>query len=279
MGQASVGPMSAHSVDAVATMCAAAFGSADDDVVRRRWRKRIAYLLATDPEGSFVGERAGRVLGVAQAVRREGLWSLSLLVVDPSAQSEGLGRSLFQAALGYGDDEPGLIVSSNDFRALRLYASAGFSLRPAFQARGRVDRRRLPGPHAGVIAADESDLEQLDVIARGVRGAGYGAELRYVLEQGARLISFDGRGFAVAQSGLGVWMLVASDEAAACSLLWAALDIAGPAERPVRWIPGFQDWAVAVALQAGLEVSAYGALCVRGDPGPLRPFLPSEPFA
>jgi hypothetical protein len=28
-----------------------------------------------------------------------------------------------------------------------------------------------------------------------------------------------------------------------------------------------------------LELNAYGALCVRGTPGALRPFLPSAPFA
>lgn len=37
--------------------------------------------------------------------------------------------------------------------------------------------------------------------------------------------------------------------------------------------------AVAVLLGAGLQLTGHGALCVRGDPGPLRPYLPSAPFA
>jgi len=29
----------------------------------------------------------------------------------------------------------------------------------------------------------------------------------------------------------------------------------------------------------GLRITSYGALCVAGEPGALRPFVPSGPFA
>jgi hypothetical protein len=78
----------------------------------------------------------------------------------------------------------------------------------------------------------------------------------------------------------GVWLLVACDEAAATALLWNALELSADSDRPtLRWITGAQDWAIAVAVQAGLRLSATGALCVRGRPGTLRPFVPSGPFA
>jgi len=47
----------------------------------------------------------------------------------------------------------------------------------------------------------------------------------------------------------------------------------------VRWILGRNDWAVEVVSRAGLRLSAYGALAVRGDVQPLRAFLPSTSFA
>ena len=47
----------------------------------------------------------------------------------------------------------------------------------------------------------------------------------------------------------------------------------------VRWITAAQQWAIEVLARAGLRLTAYGALCVRGMPGPLAPFLPSAPFA
>jgi GNAT superfamily N-acetyltransferase len=279
MASFSVRPMDAGSIDAVARLCAETFAGAGDVTVARRWRDRVAYLLTTDPAGSFVGELDGQIRGVSQAVRREGLWCLSLLAVDPSFQSKGAGRALFGAALDYCGHGPGLIVSSNDHRALRLYAAAGFSLHPALQASGRVDRRRLPLRDGDVCVSELHSPDWLSAVSRDVRGAAYGAEIDYALERGAQLVQLAERGFAVAEPGRGVWMLIARDEASASSLLWTALEVVGSAERPVRWIPGVQDWAVRVVLQAGLEVSAYGALCVRGDPGPLRPFLPSEPFA
>lgn len=272
--------MGQHHIDAAAGLCARMFGRASADAARLRWRDRIAYLRAIDPDGSFVSESDGGVCGVAQALRREGLWRLSVIAVDPELQSRGLGRALFRAALDhYSDSEAGLIVSSNDPRALRLYASSGFSLWPALQAQGRVDRSKLPAADPDISLSDTGDLSDLDGLARSIRGAGYGCELQYALERGAQLVRITDQGFAVAEPGVGVSMLVAANDTTASGVLAAALHVATDAERPVRWIPGLQNWAVRVVLQAGLEVSAYGALAVRGDPGPLRPFLPSEPFA
>ena len=94
------------------------------------------------------------------------------------------------------------------------------------------------------------------------------------------MLALGERGFTVAQPGRSVWLLVARDEPAATALLWAALELAGESERPlVRWITGGQDWAIETCLRAGLRIEAYGALCVRGTPGTLRPFIPSAPFA
>ena len=114
---------------------------------RAMWTDRIAHLCGTDPAGTFVAERDGVVIGVAQAMRRERLWCLSLFAVDPGAQSGGAGRALLARALGYGaGTDAGMIVSSNDPRALRLYGLSGFSLHPTLSADGTVERRALPAP-------------------------------------------------------------------------------------------------------------------------------------
>jgi hypothetical protein len=44
-------------------------------------------------------------------------------------------------------------------------------------------------------------------------------------------------------------------------------------------VNGAQRWAVEVAVDAGLRLMSWGALCVRGNPGPLAPYIPSAPFA
>ncbi len=39
-----------------------------------------------------------------------------------------------------------------------------------------------------------------------------------------------------------------------------------------------QGWAMDVVLTAGLELVVGGAVCVRGELGPLRPYLPNGAY-
>jgi GNAT superfamily N-acetyltransferase len=246
----------------------------------RRWLLRVAYGLETDPGGCFVAELDGEIIGISQAIIRERLWCLSTLAVKPGAQSGGAGRGLLQRALAYDSGtDAGLIVSSADPRALRLYALAGFAMRPVFDATGTVDRRTLPRADRAVREAGADDLEALAAISRGLRGAAHTRELAFQLSRGFHLLRHSDRGLAVAHERIGVWMVAASDEEAASALLWSALALTGELDRPpVRWITSGQDWAIAVLLRAGLQLAPGGALAVRGRPGPLRPYIPSPPF-
>jgi GNAT superfamily N-acetyltransferase len=269
--------MSTADVSAAAQVGAEAFAHALPHLVR----PRIERVLASDPEGAFVAESDGRIVGLAQAIKRERLWCLSTLAVAPDVQSGGVGRRLLDRALDYGSGtRDGLIVSSADPRALRLYALSGFSLRPTFEAQGKLDRRRLPRADAAVREGDGTDLDALASISREVRGAPHTTELEFALEQGAQLLRLRDRGFALARPDRGPWLLVARDEAAAQTLLWCAIAASGETGRPsVRWITGDQQWAIKVVLEAGLTLVSDGALCVRGRPGPLRPYLPTGAFA
>ena len=107
---------------------------------------RLRRLLDADPGGAWVAERDGAVAGVALALLREGLWGLSLLVVDPRAQGEGVGRELLARACAYGDGARGhVILSSSDPRAMRAYARLGLELHPAIAATGVAAGRRDAG--------------------------------------------------------------------------------------------------------------------------------------
>jgi GNAT superfamily N-acetyltransferase len=273
--------MLADDLEPAARISAAAFSrdlTGDPDGARR-WRERIAYPWRTDPGGAFVAELDGCLIGLAQAIVRERVWCLSMLAVDPGVQGTGAGRMLLECASAYGSAvDAGLIVSSNDPRALRLYAASGFALHPTFEARGEIDRRTLPECSGAVRDDDGQDVEALAALTRTIRGAPYTEELRFVLGQGARLLRAGERGFAVISPEKEPWLLVARDEASASALLWNALALAeGPVR--VRWMTGSQQWAIELAARAGLRPRAYGALCVRGTPGSLAPFLPSSSFA
>src|SRR3954452_19245750 len=130
------------------------------DARAARGQSRVAHLLETDPGGPWVAEAGGRVVGVALALVREGLWGLSLLAVEPPRQDQGIGRRLLDAALAYANGARGaIILSSTDPKAMRRYALAGFDLRPCVTAAGMVNRSLLPGGLRSRPGDPEADRE------------------------------------------------------------------------------------------------------------------------
>jgi GNAT superfamily N-acetyltransferase len=246
----------------------------------QRGRSRIAHLLGTDPGGAWVAVGDdGRVVGLSLALVREGLWGLSLFAVEPALQGNGVGRRLLDAALGHANGSRGeLILSSTDPKAMRRYARAGFALRPLVAAAGMVDRARLPEPHPELRAGTGDDLAATEAISRAVRGATHARDIPNALVNGCDLLVLADRGFVVHRQGT-PRLLAARDDEAAAALLWGAFAAApSGATVQVDFVSAGQDWAIAVVLEAGLALSPDGPLFVRGDVGPLRPYLPSGAY-
>jgi GNAT superfamily N-acetyltransferase len=281
-----VRPMAAEDVDAVHRVSVAAF----DDLQRRfgqdpdpeptidAARVRLGHLLATDPGGAWVAERDGRVVGCALAIVRDGVWGLSLLVVDPRVQSGGAGRELLARARAHGDGARGFIIlSSRDTRALRAYARLGLVLHPAIAARGRpLPVTDPPEVRPGSLA----DRPLFDAVDRAVRGAAHGDDVEALLTPSGRLLVVPERGYAVVRDGT-VRLLAARDEAAAAALLRSVFANAARAghDVAVEWITGHQAWAIDPCLEAGLDLRFdLGAVFVGGDVGPFAPYLPSGPY-
>jgi GNAT superfamily N-acetyltransferase len=245
-----------------------------------RGRARIAHLLATDPGGVFVAEDDSGIVGVALALRRDDVWGLSLLTVAPDRQSSGIGRQLLDEALAYGDDCRGwIILSSDDPRALRRYARAGFTLLPTVRAKGPVQRR--PQPEGTVRAGTLDDATVCAVASRHVRRAAHTADLASFVAAGATLLVCEderGVGFTTSRQGSPL-LLAATDEGVAADLLRATLSLADDGtDVEVEAITHAQPWAVEVVLDAGLALSISGAVFVKGDVGPMAPYLPSGAY-
>ena len=210
------------------------------------------------------------MVGSANAIVREGLWGLTLFAVAPEHQARGVGRRLLDAALAYGDGaRGGWIMSSEDPKALRRYALAGFDLRPCVAAAGML-RTDLP-----VVHAEESDdLRHAEPISRAVRGASHGDDLAGLLDGGARLLTLPG-GFAIHEEG-SVRVLAALDDDTATRLLRACFAQAPRgATVQIDLLTAGQDWAIRSCLEAGLALSPSGAVFTRGDVGPMRPYVPT----
>jgi GNAT superfamily N-acetyltransferase len=253
---------------------------AHDPQTAERTRARLAHLLATDPDGCWVAEDdEGNAVALTQSFVREDLWVLSLLGVSPRSQEKGTGKTLLDAALTYGADVPaGMIQSSPDPRAMRRYSQAGFDLNPSVAARGRVDPRRL-ATAGDVREGSQADLEFVAGLDRRLRRGAHGPDLEMLLAQGSQLWILEGRGYALTRGAAPLCMGAADDEAAA-QLLRACLRSAGPDEHVnINWITASQQWAMRVALAAGLALQPFGPVMTRGMTGPPTPYLPSGAFA
>lgn len=236
---------------------------------------RYRHFVEHDPEGSWVATHDGRVVGCALALRREHLWGLSLLIVHPDQQSSGTGSALLRRAHAYAAGARGrIIMASPDPRALRAYFRLGLDFHPAASADG-VPKVSAPD---GVRDGDLSDLPLTETVDRHVRGAAHGEDIAVLLAMGATLLIAPERGYAVLKPEGGVRLLAALDEDAAAALLRAALARA-EGEVGVHWLTAKQQWAVAVCVEAGLELSlGMGAVFTSGEVGSFTPYLPSGAF-
>ena len=242
---------------------------------------RLRRFLETDPGGSWVAEEDGELVGLTQALLRDGLWHLSLLSVAPGAQARGAGRALLDAALAYGPpDGPAMLLCSRDPRAARRYRAAGFDLHPAVTAWGHVDPAGLPPDDGRVRAGTAADLALVEEIDLAVRGASRAVEVGWLLEHldGVLVVAGD-RGWGLRLHNR-PYALAALDEATAAAILVALLRgvDAGGDETEVGWLTAHHQWAVDVALAARLELHPVGPFFVRNLPGPFPLALASGAF-
>lgn len=252
-----------------------------DAVRSARGQARVAHLLETDPGGAWVATVDGEVVGTALALVREGLWGFSLFGLRTDLQGRGIGTPLLRAALGYAEGCRGaVIMSSSHPAAMRSYSRAGFALHPAVALSGAWDPRRVP-PGLRARPGDlEADRTTVDLASRHVRGASHAPDLPLpVAREGYALLVVEGEGFAVATEGGSPELLCATNDAAARDLLWSCL-AHGPRGGSVDVGPvtAQNQWAIEVGLQAGLALSPWGPMFLRGDTGPYAPCLPSGAY-
>jgi GNAT superfamily N-acetyltransferase len=248
---------------------------------RDRTRQRHLHFIANDPDGSWVATDGDTVVGCALALRREGLWGLSLLAVDPALQSKGAGRRLLNAALDYSEGcDRAIILSSTDSRAIRSYATSGFALFPQVFATGVPSLEAAPSSMGRVRDGSAADWDLADEIDRGVRGAGRGPDHELVSALASMYVvdDEDGRGYVYLRDGE-TYVLAATDEATATALLWRCFRHCDDHDLPttVEHITGEQQWAITACLAARLAIRPGGPVFWR-DATPPRSYLPSGAF-
>jgi len=238
---------------------------------------RYRHLATRDPDGAWVAVEDGEIVGVALALRREEVWGLSLLIVRPDRQSSGIGGALLARAHAYAEGARGrIIMASPDSRALRAYSRLGLELHPFVTA---VGTPKPAAPPAGIRVGDASDIPLTETVDRHVRGAARGEDIAVMLEMRQILLIAPERGYAVVDDDGSLRIVAALDDEAASDLLRAALARA-PGKVTIETLTAKQQWAIAVAVEAGLELktNSDGAMFTDGDVGTFAPYLPSGAF-
>src|SRR5918997_813929 len=76
-------------------------------------KDRYLHFLKHDPDGAWVATDGERVVGVALALEREGVWILSLFAVEEEYRDAGVGRKLLDRAFGYSEGRKGAMIASS----------------------------------------------------------------------------------------------------------------------------------------------------------------------
>ncbi len=247
----------------------------------RRRQDRTRHFLQTDPDGSWVAEDDGIVVGMSQSFVREDYWTLSQLGMLPGRQGRGLGRELLRLALTHGDPHsPGTIQCSRDPAAMALYTGFGFVLHPVVAAFGAMRPGAVERP-ADVERYEpdqvtERELELVAAIDRKVRGSARTVDIVSMLAQpGNRLLLHRDQGYGIAKDDR-IVTLGARHEESATLVLRTMLAESPPGETiEINWLTSAQQWAIRVVVDAGIELQPYGPVMVRGMDGPPCPYIPS----
>lgn len=238
-------------------------------------RAAHARFVERDGPGAWVAVADGRVVGVAESVRRGTFWGLAMLFVHPDFQSRGVGNRLLESALGHAAGATQrMIQSSPDPRALRRYFLAGLAMHPTAEMHGRPDRRAIPrslpgrdGGHGDLDLVTDVEMRlgrsRTEDVAFGLGCDRYRLD---VVDRGP------GQGWVLWYPGRLV-MLGATDDQTAADLVWRYL--AGVEDEALAFgLTAAQQWAFAVAHAARLTVRVAGALFVDGMAVP-GPWIPS----
>jgi len=260
----------------------------------------LGHLLATDPDGFWVAVAdaprsagaagavaahdpagtEGPIVAFVSALRREHVWFLSMLFVQPGHQERGLGRRLLaQVLVGADDATHATCTDSAQPISNALYSRFGMVPRlPVLELVGRPEHpvaglpdgiRAVPfdllragptdGPGPRRLAAA---LERLD---RGTLGYAHPQDHAYLGAQGRLGYLYEGGdgsvvGYGYASEVGRLGPIAVEDSILMGPIVGHLLGSVRPAGAFSAWVPGSASAAVATLLAAGLRLEDFPAL-------------------
>jgi ribosomal protein S18 acetylase RimI-like enzyme len=250
------------------------------------------FSLQDDPDGLWVAEDAGEMVGFAWSWVCGDLWFLAQLFVSPTQQGSGIGNELikrtWEPAQKNGAANKALITFTFNTVSQGLYLRHGMFPRfPIYNF--SVARERLIGRLQGVplrcvsleyTAAHLASLAQIDVRALGVSREKHHA---YLIKDKATkgVMFYDGSacvGYAYIADGHIGPLAVARTEAMGAAFKTAlSLAAESGSAQVSAFLPGASDTALSIAVEHGMRITLPMLLMSTRDFGNWTQYLPRNP--
>lgn len=183
------------------------------DDIRRSYPVNPFYgfCLAEEPEGFFVAEDAGNIIGAAFSWVRGHLWFLSHLFILPPYQGSGIGRTMLELTLQHGitagSTVRAVITMAFNPVSIALYMKAGMNpVENIYLMRSTGTHRTLSGTDTAIERQDVHQWRHEDIDALDMEVFGISRHLhhRYLLgreDVSCSLFRVGGRAVAYAYHG------------------------------------------------------------------------------
>lgn len=251
------------------------------------------FSLKDDPDGLWVADDGGKILGFAWSWVCGNVWFLAQLFVDPARQGQGIGNELLERTVEHarksGAVHKALITFTFNRVSQGLYMRHGlFPKMPIYffsVERERV-RQTLPEPSLRAIALDTgaAAMENLAEIDSHAIGVSREKHHRYLLDDPSTagfLLCADndivGYGYISPSGHIGPLAVTRPDflhDAFAATLKLAA---DGSAEKISAFLPGTCDRALSLAINQGMRITFPMLLMASPGYGDWTQYLPRNP--
>lgn len=285
--------------------CARIWRDAINDYLRRLNQREIpddvaaisrlhAHLLETDPATFLVAVRDDVVVAFGAAIRRDEVWFLSMLFVQPDEQGGGVGRAILERILP-ADSDPALATATDSQQPISNALYARYGIVPRMPLLSLVGRPAGPNPFgelpSGIEAVQFDDLSgdgqrelavAVDALDREVLGFAHPADHHFLRLEGRRGFLFRAGkrilGYGYAGDSGRVGPIAVRDEALLAPALGHVLTAVEPRGASALWVPGLADRAVVPLLRAGFRLDQFPVLLCWTRPfADFRRYVPISP--
>jgi GNAT superfamily N-acetyltransferase len=250
-----------------------------------------SFSLKDDPDGLWVAEDAGQMLGFAFSWICGDLWFLAQLFISPERQNQGIGHALISRTMDQarksGAKTKALITFAFNRASQSLYIRHGlFPQLPVYFFAGARDQLRLPPERlpSAPLSLSAAHLRDLDAIDAAVLGVSRAKHHRYLLEDAAtkglllHASNGDRIGYAYVVDGHVGPLAVLQQEALVPALVTAfAFAIDAGSARVSAFIPSSCHGALSLAIGSGMRMTFPMLLMADRDFGDWSRYMPRNP--